>query len=153
MSIMKTLLLISMLFLLSCCNNKIDIESMAKEQAEKTMKEFARNPESISISKMETIFKTDSTCVLHFIQRGQNGFGGYSIEKIEYMYCIQKSGRTYECVIDLNYTGSKFKQFMDFGTKIELKSNGEIKPDDMTNWLIGSIGIYTAVNGRLIEQQ
>ena len=76
-----TLTLILFLTLLCCCNNKPDVESLAKKQAEKTMREIAKNPESISIFDMETIFKADSVCVLHFNQRGQNSFGGYSIEK------------------------------------------------------------------------
>lgn len=149
---MKNITLILMLILLCCCNNKINIESMAKEQAEKTMKEFARNPESITISDVETLFKTDSTCVIHFVQRGQNGFGGYSREKIEYMYCIQSSGDVYECVIDLNNKESKYKEFKDTGTATVLKSNGELGPDDITNWVKGSVGIYTMFNGRKIEK-
>ena len=141
------------LLLLCCCNGKKDIESMAKKQAEKTMREFARNPESIVFSDMEVVFKTDSTCVIHFVQRGQNGFGGYSREEIEYMYCVQLSGDVYECVINLDEKGSKYEGFKETGVNAALKSNGELGPSDVENWIEGSIGVYTMFNGRKIVNQ
>ena len=140
------------LLLLCCCNGKKDIESMAKKQAEKTMREFARNPESIVVSDMEVVFKTDSVCVLHFVQRGQNGFGGYSRGNIEYMYCIQFSGDIYECVIDLEDKGSKYEDFKEMGMESALRSKGKLGPDDVTNWIKGSIGMYTWLHGRQIEK-
>ena len=68
------------------------------------------------------------------------------------MYCIQSSGDVYECVIDLNNKNSKYEEFKNLGTKTALKSNGELGTDDITNWITGSIGIYTMFNGRKIEK-
>lgn len=151
---MRKIALFVVLLLLCCCNGKKDIEAMAKQQAEKTMREFARNPESIVISDMEVVFKTDSVCVLHFVQRGQNGFGGYSRENIEYMYCIQSSGDVYECVVDLADKGSKYEDFKEMGMEIVLRSKEKHDSDDVTvtNWIKGSIGIYTMFHGRQIEK-
>lgn len=143
---MKNLALSTVLLLCCCC--KTDIESMAKNQVEKTMKEFARNPESIVVSNMEIVFKTDSACVMHLVLRGKNGFGGYSRDAIEYMYCVQSSGDVYECVVDLKEEGSKYEKFKEQGEKIA----PEASPDVLINWIKGNIGLYSMFHGRKIRK-
>ena len=66
---------------LSSCN---PMERKAKRQMRETMKEFARNPESIRISNEKIVFSNDSMCTISFIGRGQNAFGGYNSSRMEY---------------------------------------------------------------------
>ena len=149
---MKKIFLCCSLLLLCCCNNNLNIERLAEEQANKTIIEFARNPESVTISDMTTVFKTDSTCVLHFTFRGQNGFGGYSREKIEYIYYLADSNCVYECIIDLD-KGSKYEEFKQYGLEIYHKSNENLSQQDLTNWIKGSINIYAMMQGRQLRRE
>ena len=74
---MKKVIFVTCLFvamLISSCSN--GLESAAKEQMEKTMKELAKDPSSVQISNVETKFNNDSICILHFKFSGKNGFGG-----------------------------------------------------------------------------
>lgn len=66
-------------------------EDAAKKQMENTLKEMSKNPETLEISNIETMFANDSTCVLHAKTKGQNGFGGWSTSDIEYVYIKVKS--------------------------------------------------------------
>ena len=134
------------------CNSSGNVESMAKKQVTQTMKELAKNPESISIQNMKTVFLTDSICVVHFVFRGQNGFGGYSRENIEYMYCIQSSGDIYEALINLDENKSKLYEIEKSGSEIVLNSDGKLGMEDLTNWIKGGIGMYTMMQGRKIEK-
>lgn len=96
---------------LASCNS---FEREAKEQMEKTMKELAKNPDTFKITDVETMFSNDSTCVLHFKTKGQNGFGGWSAGNYEYVYIKSKNIKeniyeTYETVINLEEKGNKGK--------------------------------------------
>ena len=51
--------LFALLLIISCSKG---LESAAKEQMEKTMKELAKDPSSIQISNVETKFNNDSIC-------------------------------------------------------------------------------------------
>ncbi len=144
---MKIFFLLSLLltFLTSCGKN---IESQAKEQVEKTLTELAKNPESVQISNVETIFHTDSTCVLHLVFRGQNGFGGYSRENLEYIYALQKSGDIYEGIVNLDDTESRVETAKEFYNDNIKKSKS---PEELEKWIEGSVGIYVCLHGRKIE--
>lgn len=65
----------------SSCNS---MERKANRQLRDTMKEFARNPESIKISNEKIVFSNDSMCTISSIGRGQNAFGGYNSSRMEY---------------------------------------------------------------------
>lgn len=89
------------------CNKANSFEREAKEQMNKTMKEFAKNPDTFAITEVETKFSDDSTCVLHFVGKGQNGFGGWNTNRYEYVYVKSKDEdnntyNTYETIIDLD---------------------------------------------------
>ena len=84
---MKKVKLVTCLFvamLITSCSN--GLESAAKEQMEKTMKELAKDPSSVQISNVETMFSNDSICILHYKFSGKNGFGGVSSDEMEYIY-------------------------------------------------------------------
>ena len=50
---------------LCSCSQKSKLESMAKEQMEKTFKEMAKVPESVKLSNLETVYSDDSLCIIH----------------------------------------------------------------------------------------
>lgn len=70
----------------SCSNG---VESDAKQQMEKTMKELAKDPSSAKISDVKTLFFNDSLCILHFNFSAKNGFGAMRTSLIEYVYLVQ----------------------------------------------------------------
>ena len=72
---------------------KNSLENKAKEQLHATMKELARNPETYKIANEKVIFSNDSMCTISFIGRGQNGFGGYSISRMEYTFIKERSDK------------------------------------------------------------
>lgn len=78
--------LMTMIVFNSCGN----IESEAKCNMEALMKDAAKNPSTLEITDVKTVFKTDSCVVLTFKASGQNGFGGYSKSKYAYLYSIYK---------------------------------------------------------------
>lgn len=150
---MKKIFLCCSLLLLCCCNNNLNIERLAEEQANKTVREFARNPKSVTVSDVKTIFKTDSTCVLHFTFRGQNGFGGYSRQEIEYIYYLADTNRAYECIIDLKEEGSKYEEFKRSGLNLLPKSDGTHTEEDLIGWIKGGVNIYAIMSGRKITNK
>lgn len=76
------------------------IETKAKRQMKATINELAKNPSSISMYNMKQEHKSDSIYIISFTMRGQNGFGGYSISKNEYIYAILNIGK-FEALLDL----------------------------------------------------
>lgn len=71
---------------------------------EKTMKELAKDPSSIQITNVETMFSNDSICILHFKFTGKNGFGGVSSDEMEYIYL-----KTYDSEKKIVYKETAFK--------------------------------------------
>ena len=69
------------------------LENKAKKQLHATMKEVARNPKTYKITNEKVIFSNDSMCTISFIGRGQNGFGGYSISRMEYTFIKERSDK------------------------------------------------------------
>ena len=55
------------------------------------MLEMSKNPETFKIDNVKAVISNDSLCVLQFITRGQNGFGGYSRSEMEYVLVKSKS--------------------------------------------------------------
>lgn len=144
------ILLISLL--ISCTQN--NIESKAKEQMKKTIKELAKNPDTYKISNIKTMFIDDSLVVLNFIGKGQNGFGGYSTSKYEYIYAIKNDG-VKESLYDLEDRGSiigkkAFSEIMGeiLGDTLDTESSGRI--DTAAIKLAASLTV--AFNGRYIEE-
>lgn len=84
----RLIIILSAVALLASCGN--GLEHKAKRQMRKTMLEIAKNPETFKIDNVKTVISNDSLCVLSFITRGQNGFGGYSMSSIEYVYVKER---------------------------------------------------------------
>lgn len=87
--------IIGVILITSCSNG---LEKQAKEQLKKTMKEMLKNPDSATLTNVKTELNNDSLCIIHFICKGQNGFGGYTSNKYEYIYIKindKKEGASY----------------------------------------------------------
>ena len=80
---------------LCSCSQKSKLESMAKEQMEKTFKEMAKDPESLKFSNLETVYSDDSLCIIHVLISVKNNFGKKFKGRCEYIY-ISSNGKNYE---------------------------------------------------------
>ncbi len=93
------------------------LESKAKKQMKETMMEMAKNPDTFKMINVKTLINNDSLCVIHFVTKGQNGFGGWSTSRIEYIFIKRKrpkdSDYKYkECIVDLDdCNGEEMKPF------------------------------------------
>lgn len=96
---MRKLNLISAILLcvlaLCSCSQKSKLESMAKDQMEKTFKEMAKDPESVKLSNLETVYSDDSLCIIHVDFAAKNGLGYEIKNRCEYIF-ISSNGKNYE---------------------------------------------------------
>ncbi|MGM9704741.1 MAG: hypothetical protein ACI3YB_01960, partial [Prevotella sp.] len=65
------------------CNS---FEDEAIAQMRKTIKELAKNPDTYKITDIDVKFCNDSVCVIHTMEKGQNGMGGWNSSRSEYVY-------------------------------------------------------------------
>ena len=82
----KILLFMAVLAVAMCMVSCDSFEDKAKKQMYKTMRELAKDEESLKISQVKVCISNDSLCVIHFIAKARNGFGGYSVGSYEYVY-------------------------------------------------------------------
>ena len=154
------LIILGVLFLTSCSNG---LEKQAKEQLKKTMKEMLKNPDSATLTNVKTELNNDSLCIIHFTCKAQNGFGGYTSGRYEYVYLRSNhTGKhTYmEAVIDLEKTESVIKQARDFEKSISDIDNKDIREgksaDEIERDSINAIFLMAAgnmiFNGREVEK-
>lgn len=136
-------------FTLYSCSN--DIEKNAEIQMKKTMEELAKNPESLKISNIEVAYKSDSLCILNFIAKGQNGFGGYSSSHNEYIYMITKDGGAREALYDLDDNKSVIRKAKERYDKLKRKN-----PDDTSVTFDNMVSICSITNlfilGRYVKK-
>lgn len=96
---MKRFLVLPIVVLLSyfmmSCSQSSRFESAAKQQMETTFKEIAKDPTSVKIANIETVYSDDSLCILHSDFTAKNGFGNEVTERYEYVY-LRSNGKNYE---------------------------------------------------------
>ena len=92
--------LMTMLFMASC-SKSVKLEKAAKEQLEATLEELAKDPSSIKLSNIETVYSDDSLCILHFDCSSKNGLGMSVTEAGEYIF-INSNGKNYESYSAIN---------------------------------------------------
>lgn len=122
-------LILSVIFITSCSNG---LEKQAKEQLKKTMKEMLKNPDSATLTNVKTELNNDSICIIHFNCKAQNGFGGYTTNKYEYIYLkMDKKDKTVykEGIFNLDDTKSVIKKAKDFKKTIADIADKNIKKD------------------------
>ena len=79
--ILSVLAILLAVVLFSSCNS---FERKAKKQLRETINELAKNPDSYKIVNEKVVFSNDSVCVISFVGKGENGFGGYTSNRREY---------------------------------------------------------------------
>ena len=149
----KSLALLALTTLICSCSN--GLESAAKQQMEETMKELAKDPSSIQITNVETMFSNDSICVLHFKFSGKNGFGGVSSDEMEYIYLTYHNNnnetKTMETVFKLDEKKSVLEIARDSyrEKKWETDNNKDLSDEDKKAWYIHfEANFYMMFNGR-----
>lgn len=152
---MALFVVLSSLFL-ACSNG---VEKNAKQQMEQTMKELAKDPSSVQISDVKTMFANDSLCILHFKFSAKNGFGAMRTSLYEYVYLIhdlnsEKESRR-ESVIDLEDKDAK--SVLDNARKnynekfLETESISSLKDDDRKAWHIYmAASMHMILGGRTV---
>ena len=121
---------------ISSCNS---FESDAKNTMHNTIKELAKNPDTYKLSNEEVVVSNDSLVIIHCIGKGQNGFGGWSSSRIEYIYILtKKHNHIYEYV---STDGSIYSI-----AKIALDKE-EITDDE----IYGFANVYAVLNGRRVK--
>lgn len=131
------------------------LEGEAKKQMEETMKELAKDPSSIQITNVETVFSNDSICILHFKFSGKNGFGGVSSDDMEYIYITfhdnNNEQKTKETVFKLEETESILKKARDSYRKKtwDNPNNKKLSEEDRKAWYIHfEANLYMILGGR-----
>lgn len=153
-------IILSVIFITSCSNG---LEKQAKEQLKKTMKEMLKNPDSATLTNVKTELNNDSLCIIHFTCKAQNGYGGYTSKKYEYVYLkIEKENKIVykEGVFDLEDTKSVIKKAKEFDSTIsdladkdirKGKSAAEIERDSINTIYLIAMG-NLIFNGREVEE-
>lgn len=92
---MKKIAYFLLLTLLCSCSNdsseSSSLEKVAIEQMEKSMKEFANTPSSVSFNNVKVVFGNDSICVLNFDMYDKDDEGTNLLYELEYVYYIEKT--------------------------------------------------------------
>ena len=121
---MKNLRLTSVLMLavlmvtsIASCSKSAKLEKAAKEQMEVTLREVARDPSSVNLSNVETVYRDDSLCIIHCDFSAKNGFGNDVTDKCEYIF-IRSNGKNYE-----SYSTIDNKEDGVFVTKEQYEKN------------------------------
>ena len=99
---LSVLMLISMMMsLMTSCSESANLEKEAKEQMEATFKEIARDPSSVQLTNIETVYSDDSLCILNCVFSAKNGLGMDVKDKCEYIF-ICSNGKKYEASVEIN---------------------------------------------------
>ena len=121
---------------MSSCNS---FENDAKNTMHNTIKELAKNPDTYKLSNEEVVVSNDSLVIIHCIGKGQNGFGGWSSSRIEYIYILtKKHNHIYEYVS----TDGSIYSIAKFALDKE-----EITDDE----IYGFANVYAVLNGRRVK--
>ena len=135
----KVYFILFSIFITLCVSSCNSFESDAKNTMHNTIKELAKNPDTYKLSNEEVVVSNDSLVIIHCIGKGQNGFGGWSSSRIEYIYILtKKHNHIYEYV---STDGSIYSI-----AKIALDKE-EITDDE----IYGFANVYAVLNGRRVK--
>ena len=147
----KSFIGVLILALFTSCSS--GVESDARQQMEKTMKELAKDPTSVRITDVKTMFANDSLCILHFNFSAKNGFGVMRTNLHEYIYLVHdrhsNNETRRESVINLDDNDEKsvLDKARDYYVEkfLESDSIATLKEEDKKAWYI-----YMAANIHMI---
>lgn len=86
--------IIYLLFLAVFCSCSNGLQDEAKKQMEKTFKELAKDPSSVSFNNVKVMFDNDSVCIINLNLSAKNGFGAIMTKEYEYVYLIDMKDST-----------------------------------------------------------
>ena len=86
--------IIYLLILAVFCSCSNGLQDEAKKQMEKTFKELAKDPSSVSFNNVKVMFDNDSVCIINLNFSAKNGFGAILTKEYEYVYLIDMSDST-----------------------------------------------------------
>ena len=135
----KVYFILFSIFITLCVSSCNSFESDAKNTMHNTLKELAKNPDTYKLSNEEVVVSNDSLVIIHCIGKGQNGFGGWSSSRIEYIYILtKKHNHIYEYVS----TDGRIYSIAKFALDKE-----EITDDE----IYGFANVYAVLNGRRVK--
>lgn len=76
------------IIMMSCTNKAKKLNGEAKEAVKQVFLEIAKDPSSVQLSNVNTVFSNDSLCILHLDLKAKNGLGIESNSKMEYVYMV-----------------------------------------------------------------
>lgn len=134
--------LYSLILLLCSCSSSIERD--ARAQMELTMKELAKDPSSMKIADVKTMFSNDSLCILHFRFSAKNGFGAMRTSLYEYVYLIRQLSSKNETRLEsvINLEDKDEKSVLDQARSnynerfLEYDSISSLKDEDRKTWHI-----------------
>lgn len=127
------------------CSQSSKTSSDARTSMEALLKELARNPESVKIENVNTVYGNDSLSILHFDFTAKNGLGMENTSKMEYIYLVQ-GDKKYEAVHEL---GSD-NVFVDTQALEKLKKGSIFQDLDYDSALRYLAATYINGNGRVV---
>ncbi len=163
--ILSVLVIMLAVVLFSSCN---PMERKAKKQLREAINELARNPDTYKIVNEKVVYSDDSTCVISFIGKGENGFGGYTSNRREYYLTkrhVRGEVKTEEALLNLDDEDEHNKPFKkevdrlykDKDLRKKLieeckKRNMDFDSEEGKNFVASELAeIITAIQGREID--
>lgn len=162
--ILSVLAVMLAVVVLSSCNT---FEHKAKKKMRETINEFAKNPDSYKVVNEKVVFSNDSVCVISFVGKGENGFGGYASSRMEYYLTkrnIKGETKYEEALVDLDKeeASNPFKKEVDRLYKDKYlreslieecnKRNIDFDSEDGKNVVASSLAVIrTAIGGREVD--
>lgn len=134
-SLIQLLLIITLIITLASCQQ--NLESEAKKQLKTTMKELLKDPDSATLTNVQTAYSSDSVCVIYFDCKAKNGFGGYSSSYMEYLYCIDKeksNGERIELVSSIGDDGDFKRSVMEKAEHDYQREMRWLSEEQKKNW-------------------
>lgn len=74
--------------LMISCSKANRLEKEAQEVMNATFHELAKDPESVKLTNIRTVYGDDSLCIFHFNFKAKNGLGIETNDKMEYVYLV-----------------------------------------------------------------
>lgn len=135
---MKRIRIILIVFaaLLVACS-KPTLEDKAYDRIRPAVELFVNDPTSAIIQDEKTVYSSDSICVIQFVLKAKNSFGGYVSDRIEYYIKkgTDKNGQftdnLYECIYSLDEHKSILKMAQDFSDKLQENDSLFVDPNTL----------------------
>lgn len=130
---MKNFIFVLTMLLFCGCSN--GLEKKAKEHLNEWVEEFAHNPETFKLRKIDVVYSNDSVCIIHYIAKGENRLGGFTSSHMEYVFVRMRdeSNNTFEYrEANSNMDDDKSAApVMDAAENLMVITKGQVKKADL----------------------